>query len=49
MPVATVSTGVDIFYEPFGDTADPVLLLMHGLGSQLLLWEEAVCNALVAK
>ncbi|MEE2768965.1 MAG: alpha/beta fold hydrolase [Actinomycetota bacterium] len=49
MPVATVSTGVGIFYEPFGDTADPVLLLMHGLGSQLLLWEEGFCNALAAK
>ena len=49
MPVATVSTGIDIFYEPFGDTADPALLLMHGLGSQLLLWEEGFCNALAAK
>ena len=49
MPFAALSTGVDLCYETFGDPTDPCLLLMHGMGSQLLLWEEGFCQALAAK
>lgn len=49
VPFAALSTGVDLCYETFGDPTDPCLLLMHGMGSQLLLWEEGFCQALAAK
>ena len=46
MPKILLSTGVKICYETFGSSTDPTLLLIHGLGSQLLLWEEGFCNKL---
>ena len=46
MPKTLLSTGVKICYETFGSSTDPTLLLIHGLGSQLLLWEEGFCNKL---
>ena len=46
MPKTLLSTGVEICYETFGSSANPTLLLIHGLGSQLLLWEEGFCSKL---
>lgn len=46
MPVAALPTGIDICHESFGDPAAPTVLLMHGLGSQLLVWEEGLCRLL---
>ena len=46
MPPTLLSTGVEICYETFGSSANPTLLLIHGLGSQLLLWEEGFCSKL---
>ena len=46
MPKTLLSTGVEICYETFGYSANPTLLLIHGLGSQLLLWEEGFCSKL---
>ena len=46
MPMTLLSTGVEICYETFGSSANPTLLLIHGLGSQLLLWEEGFCSKL---
>lgn len=33
-------------YETFGDRAAPALLLIMGLGSQMVLWEDAFCEQL---
>lgn len=38
---------LDIFYEDMGDENDPAVLLIMGLGAQLLLWREGFCERLV--
>ena len=35
------------YTETFGDPADPPVLLVMGLGAQLLAWREGFCTALV--
>lgn len=40
---------IDIAYERLGDRADPPLLLIMGLGAQLVAWPDAFCDALVAR
>ena len=36
--------GVEIYYEEFGDPAEPTLLLVNGLGSQCLNYDVAWCE-----
>lgn len=36
-------------YETFGDRAMPALLLIMGLGSQMVLWEDEFCNQLAGR
>ena len=38
---------LDIYYEDFGDPAAPPVLLIMGLGAQLLLWRTGFCERLV--
>lgn len=38
--------GLDLCYETFGDDQAPALLLVMGLGSQMILWEDEFCVAL---
>ena len=38
---------LDIFYEDMGDPNDPAVLLIMGLGAQLLLWRKGFCERLV--
>lgn len=45
MPTAP-SNGLTLFYESFGNESDPALLLVMGLGAQMLLWEESFCRKL---
>src|SRR3954452_17044422 len=40
---------LDICYETFGDPADPAMLLIMGLGTQMLVWQEASCGARAAR
>ena len=47
MPTAP-SNGLTLFYESFGNESDPALLLVMGLGAQMLLWEESFCQKLAA-
>ena len=45
--MASVRIGdVELCYETFGRAGDPAILLVAGLGSQLLSWDEALCTAL---
>ncbi len=37
---------IEIEYEEFGDPTDPTYLLVMGLGSQLIHWEEGFCRML---
>jgi pimeloyl-ACP methyl ester carboxylesterase len=45
MPTAAAN-GIEICYDTIGDPADPTLLLVNGLGSQLLSWDPEFCAAL---
>ena len=40
---------IDIAYERFGDPRLPPVLLIMGLGTQMLGWPEGFCNALAAR
>jgi pimeloyl-ACP methyl ester carboxylesterase len=43
------TNGIELCYEVFGaDDAEPILLIM-GLGAQMLLWDDAFCQALAAR
>jgi pimeloyl-ACP methyl ester carboxylesterase len=42
-----VSGDLEIYYEDMGDPNDPAVLLIMGLGSQLLLWRMGFCEKLV--
>jgi pimeloyl-ACP methyl ester carboxylesterase len=41
------SGDLDIYYEDMGDPNDPAVLLINGLGAQLLLWRKGFCERLV--
>lgn len=40
------ANGLDLAYEQFGRDEDPALLLLMGLGGQLIAWPEAFCRQL---
>jgi pimeloyl-ACP methyl ester carboxylesterase len=42
-----VGGGVSLCYDTFGDPADPPLLLVMGLGTQMVAWHEDFCGRLV--
>jgi len=48
MPRATANM-VDLEYETFGDPRSAPLLLIAGLGSQMLSWDEELCELLVSR
>ena len=41
------SGDLDLYYEDMGDANDPAVLLIMGLGAQLLLWRTEFCEKLV--
>jgi pimeloyl-ACP methyl ester carboxylesterase len=50
MPEALCTVGdVEICYETFGDPADPAMLLIMGLGTQMLAWHEDFCEQLASR
>ncbi len=40
---------VDITYDTFGDPANPPMLLIMGLSSQMIFWDEAFCRELATQ
>ena len=44
---ADTGGGIEIAYESFGDPSDPTILLVMGLGMQMLGWDEGFCELLV--
>jgi pimeloyl-ACP methyl ester carboxylesterase len=40
------ANGIDIEYETFGDPDDPVMLLIMGVGGQLIVWDDELCRQL---
>ena len=47
MPRAAVN-GIELEYDTFGDPHEPPLVLIMGLGAQMILWEEEFCEELAA-
>jgi pimeloyl-ACP methyl ester carboxylesterase len=43
------ANGVEIAYQTFGDPKDPTLLLVMGLGAQLIHWPEEFCELLAGR
>jgi proline iminopeptidase len=41
------ANGITIEYESLGDPSDPTILLVMGLGMQLVAWPDAMCQSLV--
>ena len=41
------ANGIEIEYDTFGDPADPTLLLVRGLGAQMVSWHPDLCHAFV--
>lgn len=48
MPLAPTN-GIELEHETFGDPARPTVLLVMGLGIQLLGWDERFCNLLAER
>jgi pimeloyl-ACP methyl ester carboxylesterase len=46
---ADVGRGVTLCYETFGDAADPTALLIMGLGTQMVAWQEDFCVELAGR
>jgi pimeloyl-ACP methyl ester carboxylesterase len=40
------ANAIDIFYEEVGDTSAPAILLIIGLGTQMIAWPDAFCGRL---
>ena len=50
MSVRTTAAGeVTLAYERFGDEGDPLVLLVMGLGTQMLAWQDDLVEMLVAR
>jgi pimeloyl-ACP methyl ester carboxylesterase len=48
MPRANAN-GIELEYDSFGSPGDPALLLVMGLGAQMILWDEEFCEALAER
>lgn len=48
MPRARAN-GIELEYESFGRAGDPPLLLVMGLGAQMILWHDEFCGALAER
>jgi pimeloyl-ACP methyl ester carboxylesterase len=42
------ANGIELAYDEFGEAGRPVILLITGLGTQMIAWPEAFCNDLAA-
>jgi pimeloyl-ACP methyl ester carboxylesterase len=45
----TTANGIEIVYETIGDPSDPPLLLVMGLGMQLIHWDRNLCEQLAER
>src|SRR5882672_3174050 len=44
-----VGRGITLCYETFGEPSNPTALLIMGLGTQMVAWNEDFCRALAAR
>ena len=45
----TSANGIEIFFDEFGDPADPALLLVSGLGAHSVGYDDELCEQIVAE
>ncbi len=43
------ANGLEIAFETFGDPGDPTILLVMGLGTQMIAWDDTMCENLAAE
>jgi pimeloyl-ACP methyl ester carboxylesterase len=43
------ANGIEIAYDTFGNDRKPPMLLIMGLGTQMIVWDEAFCSQLASK
>jgi pimeloyl-ACP methyl ester carboxylesterase len=48
-PQTVRANGIDLCYEIFGDAGAEPLLLIMGLGAQMILWDDEFCEQLAAR
>ena len=48
-PSFASSNGIKLAYDCFGDPVAPPLLLIMGLGTQMIAWDEAFCERLAGR
>lgn len=49
MPTVTTPSGTKVAYDVIGETGGPALLLIQGLGAQLVGWRQELCDDLAAR
>ena len=49
MELIAPANGIELAYEEFGDPSDPTVLLVMGLGVQMLGWDEEFCELLAGR
>jgi pimeloyl-ACP methyl ester carboxylesterase len=49
MELIAPANGIEVAYEAFGDPADPMALLVMGLGVQMLGWDAELCKLLAGR
>ena len=42
------ANGIELAYETFGDPGDPPVVLVMGLGTQMIAWPDALCEQIAA-
>ncbi|MEM6476374.1 MAG: alpha/beta fold hydrolase [Pseudomonadota bacterium] len=45
--ITTANTGIELFYDTHGDPENETVLLVMGLGAQMMLWPQELVDALV--
>jgi pimeloyl-ACP methyl ester carboxylesterase len=48
-PATLDANGLRLAYETFGEEGDPPVVLVMGLGTQMIWWEDPFCEALAAR
>ena len=48
-PARVEANGIEIVYDTFGEPSAPPMLLVMGLGGQMIAWDEEFCAALAAQ
>ena len=46
---SVIVDGIEIVYDTFGEPSAPPMLLVAGLGVQMIDWDEAFCQELAAQ